>query len=531
MRKRLRNYRIIGGVASSLGAAVYKAEQEPLARAVSLKVLHEELGTNADMVQRFEREAMICANLMHPNIVRIFDYGRWRGEYYIVQEWVEGVSLEELLERGPVPVSFGMYLVREIASGLAYAHGEGVIHRDVKPANILIGLDGSVKLADFGVARSISLPDFTVDGTLIGTAAYSAPEQIRCGKVDSRADIFSLGVVAYEIFSGTNPFSADSYTEIVGKITRTRPKPLQALNPSIPSRVSKAVQRMIAKTPSRRFGDLREFLKILEGSRSSRTIMASAADMASYLKDPDGTTKPGAVKIRKKWPVWTYPILGAGAVLLALAIVFAGPLRVSKKRTETTPALDTTARGEEVFSDTLMTAVNPDNPGNSSGKQGTRANLSFLRFRVKPWARIYVDGKYFETTPTQKLLSVSPGRHKITFTHDYLPLRERIVNPGAGDTMTVSVDLEEGEGGAAGEGGEEGEEGLGWLSLSVMPWGEVYIDGVHVGTTPLSSPLVLRPGSHRLRVVHPSFPPFESTIEARAGDTLRKNVAFEGGEL
>ncbi len=512
MRKRLRNYRIIAGVASSLGAAVYKAVQEPLARPVSLKVLHEELGTSADMVQRFEREAMICANLLHPNIVRIFDYGRWRGEYFIVQEWVEGVSLEGLLERGRIPVNFGMYLLREITSGLAYAHGEGVIHRDIKPGNILIGFDGSVKLADFGVARSLSLPDFTIDGTLIGTPAYSAPEQIRCGKVDHRADIFSLGVVAYEIFSGANPFAADSYTEIIKKITRTRPKALSTSYPSVPVRISKAVQKMISKTPSRRLSDLHELLKILEGSRSSKTIMASAADMASYLKNPESKSKPAVVKERKKWPVWIYPVLGVGLVLIALAIVFAWPLRINKKKTETTPAQDSIASMDVALPDTLATESRPDNQGNNPVKQGLGAELSFLRFRVKPWARIYVDDKYFETTPTQKLLSVDPGRHKVKFTHDYLPAFEQIVDAGPGDTLTVSADL---------------EADIGWLVLSVMPWGEVYIDGVRVGTTPLSAPLALESGSHHLRVIHPSFPPFESTIEAKAGDTLRKNVAFE----
>jgi serine/threonine-protein kinase len=450
--------------------------------------------------------------LIHPNIVRLFDYGRWRREYYIVQEWIDGMSLKELLERGPIPLNIGIYLIKELVSGLAYAHSQGVVHRDIKPANILIGFDGSVKIADFGVARSTFLPDLTMDGTLIGTPAYSAPEQIRCDKVDLKADIFSLGVVIYESLSGANPFEADNYSRIVEKILKKRPESLSKINPSVPAKLSRAVQMMLSKTASKRLGDLHELQRILEGTKSFRSIQARQDDVALYLKKPDESVEPPLMhKKKSRWPFIVYPVLGACVFSLVFLFFFSGFFPV-KKNMRNNDRSDTLPLSNDIGTDTLTTIQKPIVNDNGASAQLPIKKTSYVRFQVKPWARVYVDGSYFETTPTSRLLSVIPGTHKLSFRHDSLPTYEEVVNVLPGETLAVAVNL---------------ETELGWLYVSVRPWGEVYIDGLLQGTSPFQKPFCLKSGSHELKVLHPSFPQYEKPIHISPQDTLRINVTLQ----
>ena len=513
MRTRFKNYRILRELSSSLWASVYEAVQEPLDRNVCLKVLNlrsssaQDNSPDAELVQRFEREAKICANLVHPNIVRLFDYGRWKGKYFIVQEWVEGESLKELLEKGSLPEDTGLYIIKEVTEGLAYAHSQGVVHRDIKPANILIDKNGSVKLADFGLARSIELPDITLEGTLMGTPAYSSPEQLKGSDTDSRSDIFSFGVVFYQTLTGLNPFAADSYTAIIHKVSRTRPLSPHRLNPGVNPSISKLIMSMIAKTPSRRIGDLNQVFDILN-QRSTVT----RKDVENYLKgNPEAKYHESLPKV--KLPVWVYPVLIGAIVVVVLPFALSLFLGSRDPRLHTWQPSDTTTNGGDIVLEENLTQAETT-PQGLEILEAQRPTQGFLRFQVKPWAKVWVDGTYWETTPTDRLLTLSAGRHNIRLVHDYLPVREEEVTLDPGETLFVKVDL---------------LKVTGWLSLTVRPWGEVYVDGVHVGTTPISQPIPLHPGQHKLYVKHPSLRGYETTIDLAPGDTLSKMIELSGG--
>lgn len=518
MRKRFKNYRIAEEFTSSVWTKVYKAVQEPLDRLVSLKVLNPSMADEKELLCRFEREAKICANLVHPNIVRLFDYGRWRGEYFIVQEWVEGITLKELLTRGPLPLTLAVFIFMEAARGLAYAHSRGVVHRDIKPGNILVGKDGSVKLTDFGLACSGTLPEITLDGTLLGTPAYSAPEQVQGMKVDERADIFSLGVTGYEILTGTNPFAADSYTAIIEKICRSKPKPPCRLNSSVDPRVSRIIQRMISKKPGNRYPNLGNFIDDMH-ALGFKSASGSKVELAAFLEEPSLVSPKPEVQ-RRGLGLWLYPLLGGAACLVVLVYFLGKPLLKSSHEANDS-TLSITAGGKKIYTspavDTFAFNRHDESAGRSvrlvksPGVKPLPSN-SFLTFRVKPWARIYVDEEYWETTPTERLLRLAPGRHKLTFVNDYLPAHDEYVNLRGGQTLSVNVDL---------------VSQAGWLELTVRPWGEVYVDGAYISTTPLSQPLALRPGRHLLKVTHPSLASYETTIELEPGDTLTKMVALQ----
>jgi serine/threonine protein kinase len=202
-------------------AEVYLARDRLLDRLVAIKILFPEFATDPSFVARFRREAQAAANLNHPNIVGVYDWGKERGTYYIVMEYVDGQTVSEIIRNdGPIEPKRAAGIAADVAAALGFAHRKGVVHRDVKPGNVLITKTGEVKVADFGIARAMtasSEENLTQTGSVMGTATYFSPEQAQGKAVDARSDLYSLGVVLYEMASGKPPFSADSPVAIAYK--------------------------------------------------------------------------------------------------------------------------------------------------------------------------------------------------------------------------------------------------------------------------------------------------------------------------
>jgi serine/threonine protein kinase len=253
VNRSIRNFEIKELIATGGMAAIYKAVQVSLDRTVAIKILHGHLAQDKDFITRFEREAKAAANLKHENIVNIIDFGKTEDVYFIAMEYVDGKSLKDLMHTVDfMPCEIALTIAREISQGLDHAHKKGVVHRDIKPANILIGLDGTIKIADFGLAQAQDLISVTVTGSIVGTPAYMSPEQAGGKKIDHRSDLFSLGVVIYEMLTGRKPFSGQNYSSIIHEIlTVVPPKPIEA-NPLIPREISAIIEKMLDKDPERR---------------------------------------------------------------------------------------------------------------------------------------------------------------------------------------------------------------------------------------------------------------------------------------
>jgi len=253
VNRSIRNFEIKELIATGGMAAIYKAVQVSLDRTVAIKILHGHLAQDKDFITRFEREAKAAANLKHENIVNIIDFGKTEDVYFIAMEYVEGKSLKDLMHTVDfMPCEIALTIAREISQGLDHAHKKGVVHRDIKPANILIGLDGTIKIADFGLAQAQDLISVTVTGSIVGTPAYMSPEQAGGKKIDHRSDLFSLGVVIYEMITGRKPFSGQNYSSIIHEIlTVVPPKPIEA-NPLIPREISAIIEKMLDKDPELR---------------------------------------------------------------------------------------------------------------------------------------------------------------------------------------------------------------------------------------------------------------------------------------
>jgi eukaryotic-like serine/threonine-protein kinase len=274
-------------------AQVYRAMDRQLDRPVALKVLFPELSVDRTFVERFRREAQAAANLSHPNIVPVFDWGEDDGSYFIVMEYVEGRPLSAVLrdpQRLP-PIQIAT-IGAGVAAALAFAHRHGVVHRDVKPGNVLITPEGDVKVTDFGIARAVNTEEsLTQTGAVMGTAAYFSPEQAEGKGVDARSDIYSLGVVLYEMAVGRPPFTGDSPVAVASKHVRDTPALPREVNPAVPAALEAVVMKAMCKDPDQRYGSAEELRADLLRFAEGRPVEAGDPGMTSTTAAVGATTQ------------------------------------------------------------------------------------------------------------------------------------------------------------------------------------------------------------------------------------------------
>jgi len=246
-------------------SSVYKARDSLLERHVALKILHEQYSADDDFVERFKREARSVAQLQHPNIVTVIDRGDEDGRQFIVFEYIEGENLKEhVVRKGRLEVRDALEIAVEVARGLAFAHDQGLIHRDVKPQNILLNGDGRAKVTDFGIARTVDVDGMTQTGTVLGTSNYIAPEQAGGQPVDAHSDVYALGVVLYELLAGEVPFPGESFIAVAMKHMHEPAPNLLDVRGDVPLRVAAAVDRALEKDPEQRFPTMDAFAAELE---------------------------------------------------------------------------------------------------------------------------------------------------------------------------------------------------------------------------------------------------------------------------
>ncbi len=270
-------------------AAVYKARKISIDKTVAIKVLFPYLATDASFTERFQREAKAAASIQHENIVNVIDFGESEGSFYIVMEYYQGRTLEDLMKaRTGIPFDVAAQVVLEVAFGLEAAHHLDIVHRDIKPANIIFTDQGGIKVADFGLAKkSDSMTMITQQGKVIGTPAYMSPEQAAGRPVGTSSDIFSLGVVAYELFGRRKPFEGKSYSDVLEKIQTFAPASVTNVNPVIEPEFAAIISRMLEKNDRDRYPNATALIADLESAMEKAKIARDRRRLNSYIKNPD----------------------------------------------------------------------------------------------------------------------------------------------------------------------------------------------------------------------------------------------------
>jgi len=429
MLERIGNCRIVEEVASGGMAVVYRAVQDPLGRTVAIKALKSSAAAEEHVVTRFEREAKSLANLQHENIIHVYDFHRERGALFIVMEYVQGIDLYDLLEKcGRLPYDVAAIIAMQVARALDYVHYRSIVHRDIKPANVMLSRSGGVKVMDFGIARDQSYGgDLTEAGTGIGTPAYMSPEQVLGDKLDARSDLFSLGVVLYQMVTGKKPFVEDEKRSAMHKIRLEKHLSVRKLNPDIPRELERIIDRCLEKQPRDRWRSAQHMVMALERFLARHVEMNHHARLVLFLRANGVLTELEAEEYLNPMALGgqinsAQPNMQArhavragmiahgvtlGMLALMLGLIHVAPLGATP---DTKPAVASATPGR-----------------------------GYVRVHAYPWAKISVDGKEVGTTPLTKPIEAPDGRHTIRFTHDWYEPVDKTVDISGGSPDAAPV--------------------------------------------------------------------------------------------
>jgi serine/threonine-protein kinase len=321
-------YRVLHRLGSGGMAEVYCAQDLQLGRKVALKILYRRFAEDGEFVERFRREASSAAGLQHQHVVAVYDRGEYDGTYYIAMEYLEGRSLKTIVQQeAPLEPDRAIDLIIQVLRAARFAHRRGIIHRDLKPHNVIVDDNGRAKVTDFGIARA-GASDMTQTGSIMGTAQYLSPEQAQGHAVSAASDIYSIGIMLYELLTGRVPFDGESAVTVALKQVNERPVPPSDLNPAVTPELEEVVMRALEKDPARRFPDADAFISALQAARDG-TATAVLAPVAAVPLDPPSEAyaypeeplPPREEREGGRWWLWVLAVLVAGLGLAAVLLL------------------------------------------------------------------------------------------------------------------------------------------------------------------------------------------------------------------
>jgi serine/threonine-protein kinase len=514
--------------------SVWLARHIHLDQPVILKILLVTTLADPAGAERFKREARLLARLSHPNIIRVLDFSVDADCFYISFEYFPSTSLRQRLREKALALADQCAILRQVAAALAAAHAQQIIHRDVKPENILIDERGRVKLADFGLAFLQESAAVTRKSAIVGTPGYMSPEQIRGEPLTPASDLFSLGIIAHELFFGRHPYVDSDVGRTLNNILAGEEVVLPE-EPGLPEALRQLTAGLLRKERQQRIGTAQGVIDRIEESFPACSPDKELEPL--HIRPCDPAPQAGAASMRRE----RRKRLAWGALLTlamtAAVLLLKNPLP-SERQYKPPAAADTDssamvdlqqraeavrASGEKNFPAGSNEAGAKPKPAPAGAVQdrvslpaentavmtesaGTGAMPGKLYITCKPWAEVFIDSVRVDATPLQDTLRLFPGMHELVLSHpDYPPYRQ-ILRMQSRQTLQVAVDL---------------DTLFGFVELHIYPWAEVSLDGFARGQTPFARPLAVEAGSHRLKLHHPQYGEVEDFIKVVKSETTR----------
>lgn len=498
---------------------VYLAQHVYLDKAIILKTLNTQQLKDKVVLKRFKREAKILAKLNHPNIIKVLDFGTYQNHFYISFEHFNSSNLKKYIEQNRLTIGQKKSILLQLAKGSSFAHKHKIVHRDIKPENILINQQLEVKIADFGLSLILDETSLTNKQSIVGTPSYMSPEQIQGGTLSAQSDLFSLGIVGYELFLGENPYVGADLNTTLNNILQGNTSKIAAGTAELPASIRKVLQSLLQNDQELRFKSAQQIIELLEDAPAETKVSSDAA----------GRDKRKSSKI-----FWLLPVT-FGVILISAWLIFQYmPIAPEKIQPVNQPEEQRLSIGADSSAISTLPVEHPQDsttkvdqpppkPAPSLDLEITKIALADkpekasqipgkLLVYCSPWADVYVDSLKIDTTPMEDAIRIFPGRHQLKLVHPNYPPYWQKIHVLSESTATVSVDL---------------DTLFCYLTCHIYPWGEIYVDEKHYGQTPLSAPIILYPGTHLLMIEHPKYRPVQERIHIKRRDTLNFQLNLE----
>ncbi|MBN1560369.1 serine/threonine protein kinase [candidate division KSB1 bacterium] len=494
-------FEILECLKKDFGVGVYIANHIYLGKRILLKTLDREHIPDPAMLSRFQREAKTLAQLNHPNIINVLDFGTQDQFFYISFEYFKSRTLRQVIQSGELTEAQKRDVLVQLFHGLDYAHERQIIHRDIKPENVLLDENNRLKIADFGLAHVRGEESFTQQASIVGTPCYMSPEQIRGEDLTVQSDLFSAGVVAYELFSGINPFlGADVGATLNNILSRTITVAENIRNPDVRAVIDGLLQK-----------------NVNERLRSARQAL-------HVLGDVDEPAAPRRMRARAEKPRRSFRVVGG---LVVFAVVAAAILWLQNWQKMQHIA---TANQQSMRPDSITSAIAPDSllgsepirleqkepiVAESTREQPERLMPQLekspgrLFVECQPWAHIYIDSQFIDTTPLEDAIPVRPGDHDVQLKHPNFPTYVQNIRVEAEKEYHLAVTL------------------CSYLACNIYPWGDVYLNGELLGQTPFDILPAIPPGQHVLTVKNQEYGSIVREFVVAPGDTFNFSLNFE----